>query len=48
MRSHGELTEFILKCCYEVINGLGIGFLETVYSAPQAHEGVRNELKLYA
>ncbi len=31
MHSHIELTEFILKCCYEVINGLGIGFLETVY-----------------
>jgi GxxExxY protein len=26
-----ELTEFILKCCYDVINELGIGFLENVY-----------------
>ena len=31
MQSHLELTEFILKCCYEVTNELGIGFLETVY-----------------
>lgn len=31
MQSHIELTEFILKCCYEVINELGIGFLEAVY-----------------
>ena len=31
MQSHVELTEFILKCCYEVVNGLGVGFLEAVY-----------------
>ena len=28
---HEELTERILKCCFEVINELGSGFLETVY-----------------
>ena len=26
-----QLTELILKCCYEVANELGIGFLENVY-----------------
>ena len=29
--SHAPLTEFILKCCYDVANELGIGFLEAVY-----------------
>ena len=28
---HSDLTETILKCSFEVINTLGIGFLETVY-----------------
>lgn len=28
---HEELTEKILKACFEVSNGLGCGFLESVY-----------------
>jgi GxxExxY protein len=28
---HSELTSIILKCCFEVINELGAGFLESVY-----------------
>ena len=28
---HSELTSLILKCCFEVINELGTGFLESVY-----------------
>jgi GxxExxY protein len=28
---HSELTSSILKCCFEVINELGVGFLESVY-----------------
>lgn len=31
MLEHGELTEKIIGCCFEVINELGPGFLETVY-----------------
>ena len=31
MDSHVQLTEFILKCCYDVANELGTGFLENVY-----------------
>ena len=29
---HGELTEKILEACFEVINELGAGFLESVYA----------------
>jgi len=28
---HFQLTKTILKCCFEVINTLGTGFLESVY-----------------
>lgn len=28
---HSELTEIILGCCFDVMNELGIGFLEGVY-----------------
>jgi GxxExxY protein len=28
---HFHLTRTILKCCFEVINTLGTGFLESVY-----------------
>jgi len=28
---HEDITEKILNCCFEVINTLGVGFLETVY-----------------
>jgi len=28
---HSELTSLILKCCFEVMNELGAGFLEAVY-----------------
>ena len=28
---HCHLTKSILKCCFEVINTLGTGFLESVY-----------------
>ena len=28
---HEELTAAILKCCFEVSNELGAGFLESVY-----------------
>jgi GxxExxY protein len=28
---HSELTESILGCCFDVMNELGIGFLESVY-----------------
>lgn len=28
---HEELTKQILECCFEVINELGAGFLESVY-----------------
>ena len=28
---HSEITEKILKCCFEVANELGAGFLESVY-----------------
>ncbi len=28
---HCDLTENILKCCFEVMNALGSGFLESVY-----------------
>lgn len=28
---HHELTEIILGCCFDVMNELGIGFLESVY-----------------
>lgn len=28
---HSELTSLILKCCFEVMNELGVGFLESVY-----------------
>lgn len=28
---HFHLTKMILKCCFEVINTLGTGFLESVY-----------------
>jgi GxxExxY protein len=31
MDHFGELTEFILRCCYDVANELGAGFLENVY-----------------
>ncbi len=31
MQPHVELTEVILRGCYEVANELGVGFLETVY-----------------
>jgi hypothetical protein len=45
---HSALTRKIIQCCFEVMKELGAGFLESVYSAPQAHERVRNGLKLYA
>ena len=28
---HFEITSLILKCCFEVMNELGAGFLESVY-----------------
>lgn len=28
---HSELTEIILGCCFDVMNELGMGFLESVY-----------------
>jgi len=28
---HAELTNKILECCFEVMNELGVGFLESVY-----------------
>ena len=28
---HHELTSTILECCFDVVNELGIGFLESVY-----------------
>ena len=28
---HSELTEIILGCCFDVMNELGVGFLESVY-----------------
>ena len=28
---HGDLTQIILECCFEVMNELGAGFLESVY-----------------
>ena len=28
---HGDLTERIIKCCFQVSNELGCGFLESVY-----------------
>lgn len=28
---HGELTSLILRCCFDVMNELGTGFLEAVY-----------------
>jgi len=28
---HSQLTETILGCCFNVMNELGIGFLESVY-----------------
>lgn len=28
---HSELTEIILSCCFDVMNEIGIGFLESVY-----------------
>ena len=28
---HQELTEKILGCCFDVMNELGVGFLESVY-----------------
>jgi len=31
MLEHGDITEKILGCCFEVINELGAGFLESVY-----------------
>jgi GxxExxY protein len=31
MKSHTELTELILGCCYDVVDEIGVGFLETVY-----------------
>ena len=46
--SHFDLTGNIINCCFEVMKELGPGFLESVYSAPQAHEEVHNELKLCA
>ena len=45
---HSDLTRQIIHCSFDVIKELDAGFLENVYSAPQAHEGVHNELKLYA
>lgn len=29
--THYELTSLVLKCCFEVINELGTGFLESIY-----------------
>lgn len=29
--AHSELTETILRCCFDVMNELGTGFLESVY-----------------
>lgn len=31
MPLHFELTEIVLKCCFDVMNELGAGFLESVY-----------------
>jgi len=28
---HSEITSIILDCCFDVMNELGIGFLESVY-----------------
>ena len=28
---HGEMTERIIRCCFQVSNELGCGFLESVY-----------------
>jgi hypothetical protein len=42
------LTGEILSCCFDVMKELGSGFLERVYSAPQAHRRVHRELKLCA
>jgi GxxExxY protein len=28
---HSNLTETILGCCFDVMNELGIGFLESIY-----------------
>jgi len=30
-QSNTELTEIVLGCCFDVMNELGVGFLETVY-----------------
>jgi GxxExxY protein len=31
MTTHYELTSLILRCCFEVANELGSGFLESIY-----------------
>ena len=41
-----ELTERIIGCAYEVSNGLGAGFLESVYEAALALELEHGGLKL--
>ena len=28
---HVDLTKAILECCFEVMNTLGVGFLESIY-----------------
>ncbi len=42
---HEELTERIIGCAYTVSNGLGVGFLESVYEKALVHELRQGGLK---
>jgi GxxExxY protein len=43
---HFDLTKKILKCCFEVMNTLGIGFLESVYKNSLVVAMVESGLKV--
>jgi len=42
---HEDLTERIIGCAYTVSNGLGVGFLESVYEKALVHGLQKAELK---
>jgi GxxExxY protein len=43
---HYEVTKLILKCCFEVMNTLGIGFLESIYKNALLLAMIDNGLKV--
>lgn len=43
---HSNLSSIILSCCFEVINELGVGYLESVYKNALLHSLTEKGLKV--